>query len=289
MSYEYDADGNRTQMTDGTGDTTYTHDELGRVITATSPGSKVVGYRYDLDGNRTRVIYPDSTAVDYTFDKGSRLTSLEDWSSRTTSYDYLPTGSLETITNTNGTTASYTYDNAQRLTRVENYHGNTILGYHGYTLDSAGNRTRASEVVARVGAEPAVVDTTYGYDRLYRLTDVDRTTSPIVPLGYQSTNGVQDYNAAGMAEAFVYTATRSATIDHLWIYLDQSSTASQVVVGLYDNAEGDHPGTLLVQGTITSPTAGAWNSTTVAPTEIAQGQTYWIAVLGPVGAGTVYF
>ena len=61
---------------DGTGTTSYTYDELDRLLSVTSPGPKTVGYRYDLDGNQTKLIYPDSTAVTYTFDKASQLQSL---------------------------------------------------------------------------------------------------------------------------------------------------------------------------------------------------------------------
>ena len=48
-------------------------------------------------------------------------------------------------------------------------------------------------------------------------------------------------------------------------------------------------GSLQPQGTISSPAKGAWNTATIAPTSISAGTTYWIAVLGPSGAGTVYF
>ncbi len=49
------------------------NDELNRLTSVTSPGSKTVGYRYDLDGDRTQVTYPDYTAVTYTFNKASQL------------------------------------------------------------------------------------------------------------------------------------------------------------------------------------------------------------------------
>ena len=51
-------------MADGTGSTSYSYDEMGRLTSVTSPGPKTVGYRYDADGNRTKVIYSDGTAVE---------------------------------------------------------------------------------------------------------------------------------------------------------------------------------------------------------------------------------
>jgi YD repeat-containing protein len=61
VTYTYDGDGNRLSMVDGTGTTTYTYDELDRLLSVTSPGPKTVGYRYDRDGNRRKLLYPDNT------------------------------------------------------------------------------------------------------------------------------------------------------------------------------------------------------------------------------------
>jgi len=149
VSYAYDANGNRTSLTDGTGSTSYTYDERDRLLSVTSPGPQTVGSRYDLDGNRTRVIYPDATAVTYTFDKASRLQSLADWVGRTTSYTYFADGLLNTSTNFNATTAQFSYDNARRLTQVTNLQTSTtpssLISQHAYTLDAVGNRTHLDE------------------------------------------------------------------------------------------------------------------------------------------------
>jgi hypothetical protein len=57
-----------------------------------------------------------------------------------------------------------------------------------------------------------------------------------------------------------------------------------VVVGLYTHTASGNPGTLLTQGTVASPTKGAWNSV-----RVPAGTRYWLAVLAPVGAGTLKF
>jgi hypothetical protein len=92
-----------------------------------------------------------------------------------------------------------------------------------------------------------------------------------------------------MAEAFLNTATTSGTANKLFIYVDSTNAATQIVVGLYSNAAGDNPGTLLTQATIASPTKGAWNSVAISPTTIMAGTKYWIAILGPAGGGKVQF
>lgn len=99
----------------------------------------------------------------------------------------------------------------------------------------------------------------------------------------------RDSNPAGLAEAFQYTASTSSTANELRVYLDSANAASQVVVGLYTNVASNTPGSLLAQGTITSPLNGAWNAAAIPNTTITAGTSYWIALLGVAGAGTIQF
>jgi hypothetical protein len=108
-------------------------------------------------------------------------------------------------------------------------------------------------------------------------------------VGTQTIGANLDANSAGLAEAFQYTASASGTVSQLYFYVDSSSTATQVVVGLYTDTGSNNPGTLLTQGTINNPVKGAWNSITVTSVGVTAGTKYWIAVLGPNGAGIVWF
>ena len=98
-----------------------------------------------------------------------------------------------------------------------------------------------------------------------------------------------DFNNAGVAEAFRTTSLAAGPLTALRIYLDNTSTATRVVVGLYANATTNRPGTLLTQATITAPVKNAWNTITVPTVQITPGTTYWVAVLGPTGSGLVRF
>jgi len=113
--------------------------------------------------------------------------------------------------------------------------------------------------------------------------------APTTLLGDQNIEGNQDDNPAGKAEAFQYTATAGGTLNKLYIYIDGNNTATQVVVGLYDNNASNNPGNLLAQATIVSPAKGAWNLVSVPAASITAGAKYWIAVLGPLGSGIVKF
>jgi hypothetical protein len=97
-----------------------------------------------------------------------------------------------------------------------------------------------------------------------------------------------DTSAAGTAKAFRYTATASGSANQMWVYLHNTNAATQVAIGLYADAAGA-PGTLLAQGTITSPRNGLWNSASLPVTQITSGTTYWIALLAPATTGQLVF
>ena len=97
-----------------------------------------------------------------------------------------------------------------------------------------------------------------------------------------------DSNTAGRAEAFSAVAGASGPVTSLSVYVDASATATRALVGLYASA-GSHAGALLTQGTIPAPKGGAWNTVTVPAASVTAGTTYWIALLGPAGAGTLAF
>jgi hypothetical protein len=115
------------------------------------------------------------------------------------------------------------------------------------------------------------------------------TTLPPMLLGNQSVQSNVDYNNAGVAEAFLYTAPAAGAVSSISVYIDATSTATSAIVGLYANLAGDVPGALLTQGTISSPVKGAWNTVTVPATGVAAGAKYWLALLGPSGGGTMKF
>ena len=104
--------------------------------------------------------------------------------------------------------------------------------------------------------------------------------------GDQTVEPYNDYNPAGMAEAFTTTASAAGTVTQVSVYVDPSSTAPQLVAGLYANS-GSHPGALLGQGTLNAPVAGAWNNVQIGSVSVTSGAVYWIAILGP--SGTLHF
>jgi hypothetical protein len=131
------------------------------------------------------------------------------------------------------------------------------------------------------GAAPAATSTP--------TATVTPTPSPLL-LGDQNIESRVDTSSIGRAVAFQYTASQSGTVRQLVVYLDASSSASKVVLGLYTDSGGTRPATLLAQGTITAPLSGNWNAVTVPSASVVAGTRYWIAVLQPTSTtGVVRF
>ena len=107
-------------------------------------------------------------------------------------------------------------------------------------------------------------------------------------VGQQQLASTIDSNAAGVAEAFRATASASGTVTSLSAYVDASSTGTKLVLGLYSDKNGT-PGNLLGQGSLTSPTKGAWNTVTVPNISVIAGSVYWIAILAPPNSGTLKY
>jgi hypothetical protein len=168
------------------------------------------------------------------------------------------------------------------------------------------------------GANVGTEDTTAPYDTLWDSTTVANgphtltalardaagntatssgiaiTVSNVAPpvltvlLGDQVVEPKVDGDTAGAAEAFTFTASTSGSTKQLSLYVDSTSVAKTVIVGLYGDNAG-HPGTLLTQGTLTAPAAGAWGWVSIPAATVTAGAKYWLAVLSPSGAGTVKF
>lgn len=105
--------------------------------------------------------------------------------------------------------------------------------------------------------------------------------------GNQTIETNLDSNPLGVAEAFQVTPVASGKVGALRIYLDSSSTGTQLFAGLYSDANG-HPGTLLTQANLNSLTAGNWVTVTLPSVDLTAGTPYWIAILG-TGSGTLAF
>ena len=183
VTFGYDADGNRTVMTDGAGTETYAYDALDR-LTGVTRGADAFAYVYDAAGNLTSRTYPDGTVTSYAYDDDGRMASATS-AAKTTTYGYDPAGNVLTALTPDGFTARSTYDRAGRLLEVAHLSAAGLLSRATYALDAVGNRTQMTTTRGTM---------LYAYDELDRLTRVCYGTCPGGgggdPTGPESTTAV---------------------------------------------------------------------------------------------------
>lgn len=114
-------------------------------------------------------------------------------------------------------------------------------------------------------------------------TAIRVSNPPNFVMGDKKLEPLVEYRPEGTAEAFQTTPEKSSILTNVRIYLDASSTAKELNVGIYKNKKSGHPGTLIAQGKLNKLKAGAWNTIPVSATSVTAGRPYWIAILGSQG------
>jgi RHS repeat-associated protein len=167
ITYEYDKDGDRTKMTDGTGTTKYTYDQLDR-LTESENGHKAVSkYEYDLANEQTKITYPNTKTVTSAFDTAGRLEKVTDWSSNVTKFTYNADSEQATALFPIATKDEdkYAYNNADQMTEVKMLKGAESLASLVYTRDNDGQVKKTTSK-----GLPGVEITENTYDVNNRLT-----------------------------------------------------------------------------------------------------------------------
>jgi len=166
----YDANSNRTAMTDPQNNSTsYVYDTLNRLTTLTYPARTNYTFSYDGLGRRTQLGRPNSVATNYQYDTLSQLTSvLHQISSKsgtttldgaTYIYDAAGNRTSKTDKRTN-VISTFSYDLLYELTQV--LQGTTTT--ESYSYDAVGNR------LSSLGQSP------YAYNTSNQLTSYPGVT-----------------------------------------------------------------------------------------------------------------
>ncbi len=167
VKYEYNGDGLPTKMTDGTGETITTYDQLDR-ITNTETGHKdKTAYEYDLDNEQTKITYPNTKAITRAFDKDGRLERVTDWLTNATKFTYDADSHLTATVFPTATSneEKYTYNEAGQLTEIKMGKGAETLATLGYTRDNDGQVKSTTQT-----GLPGEATTLNEYDPNSRLT-----------------------------------------------------------------------------------------------------------------------
>jgi len=177
-TFSYDSNGNLLSLTDAlhlTTPTTWTYDNMDRVLTRTDPLLRQKSYSYDLNGNLVSSTNRKNQVTSLTYDPLNRpklvgyntvvnagVTSYES----TVGYTYDAGNRMTQAVDSAGGTITEAYDNLDRLTSETTPQGQISYGY-----DLAGRRASMT-----VTGQPQI---TYSYDNANRLTQIAQGTSTV--------------------------------------------------------------------------------------------------------------
>jgi RHS repeat-associated protein len=229
VTYKYDKDGNVTEMTDGTGTTTKTYDQLDRLTEVKNGKSEVAKYKYDIGNQQTELTYPNGETVKRAFDKAGRLEKVTDWLGKETTFTYNRDSQVKATTfpATTSNVDEYAYNKVDQLTEVSMKKGATVLASMAYTRDKigqvekdvetgfpeeperkleydAGNRLTKSNgslfEYDKAGNVTKISPTTYTYDKADQIATASNATFEFNKLGQR----VKETPSGGSATTFTF-------------------------------------------------------------------------------------
>jgi RHS repeat-associated protein len=177
--FDYDDQGQVTQIDDAGQIYSFAYDERGRLIKATDALQREINYAYDANGNKTRAA-SDKQVITFDYDELNRLekviASINNQAPQTTEYRYTEVGSRKGMTLPNGTVTSYEYDRRNRLKSITHKasaaaNAALLLGL-SYTVDASGLRTEMVNIRPHptTANQTVTMNTAWVYDKQKRLT-----------------------------------------------------------------------------------------------------------------------
>jgi RHS repeat-associated protein len=315
VAYTYDANGNRTAMTDASGTSSYTYNPFDEMTADDNGAGLTTSYTHDALGNTIGVTYPlgagatwaSTDTVAYAYDAASRLTSATDFNGNTTviantadglpssvglgasgdvvSSTYAPTDSPSAINLTQGATTllGFSYANVPSgAIASETDTPSSSLSPADYTYDAQSRVTQMTP-----GSTSAL---NYGYDASGNLTTLPTGGSGTYDHASELTSSVQ----SGTTTSYTFNADGERT----QASVGGSTTVSAAYNGAeeltsYSNAAANtssatYDGDGLRTSATTTPAGGgattenfAWNETTSVPNLLMDSTNAYI--YGPSG------
>ncbi|MGE5700815.1 MAG: IPT/TIG domain-containing protein [Arthrospira platensis] len=255
VSTAYNADGERTSMTDGSGTSTFSYDADGRPTSMTNGAGQTVAYTYDGAGDVVSLTYPGGRKVVRTFDGAREITTLTDWNGNTMHFRYDHDQNLTTTTSPGGTAVNDSYDVADALKRTSLTNvAKVTLAAIAYTRDSAEQITKEQDTGGLTGG------ITYGYDGRHGLITAGGTKYALDAAGQATSFGgvTQAFDAAGQ----LTSTTQAGSTTTNGYDADGDLVSRQPGWGTPSKADYDAAGKLLrLTSAVPTPQVGA-----IAPT-----------------------
>ena len=238
VTFDYDAAGNRTSMTDGMGSMSYGYDQLSRLTsetrTFTGLSPLTLTYDYNVGNELTSISSSLGPQVGYIYDKVGRTTGVSG-SGYAGGMDYVSNIAyrafgLKQMSYQNGKALSLQYDNRLRLTQWSV--PGVLRTQYGYSWEKSGRVEFARNL------DDETLDRYYGYDHVGRLTVSRSGNEARIAIGEQVP---LEYNGP-YSQGYQYDKSGNLTFRDGWGGDNPSFTASYTNnkrVGLTYDAAGN--------------------------------------------------
>ena len=197
--------------------TTYTHNNLGQIVTAQSPAVTYSNVYNTAQRLQTVTDSRGAKTLTYTYSNGGRLKRLQDSEGKRTDYLYDPVGRLTGLWAANndlitflrdrggrltekwfpgGVNTRYAYNDDSTLQQIVNRlngSGGAVISQNDYTYDGVGNRKTATEKAG--SATTPVTSEAYGYDPFGNRSYKSDTSGATFYYSYDAANQLKDVRA----------------------------------------------------------------------------------------------
>jgi RHS repeat-associated protein len=257
--------GQRTGMSDGSGQTAWSYDTMGRIVAeerSIGTVTKTISYAYNLDGSRASITYPSGRVLSYTYGNDARPVSAVD-SANSINYaksaTYAPPGGLASVVSGqsgsfSGITTSNGYNNrlfptglgasssnGTALSLSYTYFANGTVNVETNGRDNGRTATYTYDALNRVSTAKSQATSgsdcwgqSFAYDRYANLTttSVTQCSAPILSLSVNTDNQITN-------SGFTYDAAGDLTADGVNTYSWNAEAHLKSAAGVTYTYDGD--------------------------------------------------